>query len=178
MESLRLCSVSDEYIAYLCSIDKKVYSNKEDDRTHTRKYLGVALNINEFTYYIPLSSPKNTDYEFKDGKKSVRKSIVPIVRIIYGSGERKKLMGTLRISNMIPVPESELIPYEVEKETDKRYKDVIFKEMIYIRRNEETIRKYASMIYDKKQRGDTAPNYMNSVLSFSELEQACKEYKK
>lgn len=132
MESLRLCSVSDEYIAYLRSVDEKVYSNKEDDRTHTRKYLGVALSINGFTYYIPLSSPKKTDYEFKGGKKSIRKSIVPILRITYGSGGQKDLMGTLRISNMIPVPESELSPYEVEKETDKRYKDVIFKEMIFI----------------------------------------------
>lgn len=43
-----------------------------------RKYLGIVLTINKMNYYIPMSSPKNSDY--KDNK--IRKSIVPIVRII------------------------------------------------------------------------------------------------
>lgn len=50
-------------------------------------------------YYIPMSSPKKSNYK----ENEIRKSIVPIVRII--SNEEKDnipvLKGTLRISNMI-----------------------------------------------------------------------------
>ena len=36
---MKLYSVSDEYIKYLRGKFPRVYSNKEDARTHTRKYL-------------------------------------------------------------------------------------------------------------------------------------------
>ena len=35
------------YINYLRQFDKKVYSNKEDGRTHGRKYLGIVFTIGE-----------------------------------------------------------------------------------------------------------------------------------
>lgn len=38
---MKLYSVSDEYIAYLREKYPRMYSNKEDIRIHTRKYLGV-----------------------------------------------------------------------------------------------------------------------------------------
>lgn len=57
---LNLYSVSDKYIKYLREFDDKIYDNKEEIRTHERKYLGVVLTVNEFNYYIPMSSPKKS----------------------------------------------------------------------------------------------------------------------
>lgn len=93
---LNLYSVSDEYVDYLRKFDNKVYDNKEEVRVHTRKYLGVVLNINSFNYYIPFSSPKDTDY-YDNTHNKIRKSIIPIVRIV----EKGQLYGTLRISNFM-----------------------------------------------------------------------------
>ena len=59
---LNLYSVSDKYIKYLRQFDEKIYDNKEDIRTQTRKYLGIVLTVNDFNYYIPMSSPKKSDY--------------------------------------------------------------------------------------------------------------------
>ena len=103
---MKLYVVTDEYIDYLRQFDSKVYDNKEDKRKVMRKYLGIVLTINEINYYIPMLSPKKSDY--KDNK--IRKSIVPIVRIISNEeiDNIPVLKGTLRISNMIPVPDSEL----------------------------------------------------------------------
>ena len=42
-------------------------SNKEDTRTYHRKYLGILTELNGFRYFIPLSSPKQKDYN-KQGK--------------------------------------------------------------------------------------------------------------
>ncbi len=69
---MRLYSISDEYINYLRKKFPKVYSNKEDSRVHTRKYLGVVIEINTHKYYIPLSSPKDKhDYIIVDNHKKV-----------------------------------------------------------------------------------------------------------
>ena len=95
---LNLYSVSDQYIEYLRQFDNKIYDNKEEIRTHERKYVGVVLTVNEFNYYIPMSSPKKTDYIDID-KKIIRKDTKTIIRIHEGD----RLYGTLRISNMIPV---------------------------------------------------------------------------
>ena len=45
MDELKLYSISDEYIEWLRKDYPNVYSNKIDARTHTRKYLGVVLQI-------------------------------------------------------------------------------------------------------------------------------------
>ena len=42
---MRLYSISDEYINYIRKKFPRVYSNKEDTRIHTRKYLGAVIEI-------------------------------------------------------------------------------------------------------------------------------------
>ncbi len=99
---LNLYSVSDKYVKYvkyLKKFDNKIYDNKEEIRIHKRKYLGVVLSINEFNYYIPMSYPKKTDY-IDFNKKIIKNDTKTIIRI----RDNKRLYGTLRISNMIPVP--------------------------------------------------------------------------
>lgn len=170
---MKLYSVSDRYINYLREYDKKVYDNKEDIRIATRKYLGIVLKIDDFNYYIPMSSPKKSDY--KDNK--IRKSIIPIVRIISKEeiNNIPKLKGTLRISNMIPVPESELVIYEPKFEKNKNYKILIEKELEFINKNENMIKKFAQIIYNQKINNYNV-SYINNVVNFKLLEQKCLEY--
>lgn len=85
---MKLYAVADKYIDYLRQFDYKVYDNKEDKRKVMRKYLGIVLTINQINYYIPMSSPKKSDY--KDNE--IRKSIVPIVRIVSNEEIDKVLM--------------------------------------------------------------------------------------
>ena len=172
---MKLYAITDEYINYLRKFDNRVSDNKEDKRKVMRKYLGIVLTINEMNYYIPMSSPKKSDYK----ENEIRKSIVPIVRIV--SNEEKDnvpvLKGTLRISNMIPVPDSELILYEPKKETNKDYKILVEKELVFIEKNEEMIKKYAKIIYNQRI-NDYDVSYIKNVVNFKLLEEKCKKYKK
>ena len=127
---LNLYSVSDKYIKYLRQFEEKIYDNKEDIRTQTRKYLGIVLTVNDFNYYIPMSSPKKSDYIDYENK-IIRKNTKTIIRICNGD----RLYGTLRISNMIPVPITELEPYIINDESDLKYKEVILGELRYINNN-------------------------------------------
>ena len=80
MRELKLYEISEEYISYISTVEKNVFSSKENDRNHTRKYLGIVYSINGYNYYIPLSSPKNSDYRMENGVQKIRGSIVPIIR--------------------------------------------------------------------------------------------------
>ena len=123
MSELKLYEVSEEYISYISTVEKNVFSSKENDRIHTRKYLGIVYTINGYNYYIPLSSPKNSDYRLENGVQKIRGSIIPIIRITSQSSSGElELKGTLKLSNMIPVPASELTLYDMEHEQDLFYK--------------------------------------------------------
>ena len=174
MEQFKLYSVSDEYVEWLRKDFPNVYSNKINSRTHTRKYLGVVLQIGRYNYYVPMSSPKDSDYQVAGDNKVIKKSIVPIVRIVVkNSVGEKELKGTLRISHMIPVPESELQLYDMENETDSTYKDLVQNEMIFIRKNREKIDSNAKLLYKQKLANDTTAGYVKSALDYKALEGLC-----
>lgn len=187
MGDIGIYSVSDRYITYLRSDErlKNVLENEEETRTHTRKYLGVVLKNDNFNYFIPFSSPKRKDYiEAPDGTKQVRQSIIPIIRMtsqdsITGEVELK---GTLKLNNMIPVPDSELMSYDVSQETDIGYRQVVNKEWEFIRRHLNIIRKNARVLYNQKTKSDILfaekkkPGYLDNTVDFQYAESKCREF--
>lgn len=177
MENLRICSVSDEYISFLRDNNPRVYSNKEENRIHERKYLGVVLKINQYEYFIPMSSPKNSDYQLAGDGYAIKKSIIPIIRMIAKDSKGEKVLrGTLRISHMIPVPDSELIKYDIESEQDKEYRDIIYDEEKFIRNNKSKILSYAKTMYNQKSINYDV-GYVRAALDFKSLELLCSQYK-
>ena len=181
MIDLKLYSVSDNYIEYLRSnVDGHVFANKDERYVHTRKYVGVVLTIDKYKYYIPMSSPKNSDYIFSgDGSKVIRKSIVPIIRMIDKSEDGTvELMGTLKISNMIPVPEGELALYELDKESDLKYKDLVEKEVRYINRHTREILRNAEVLYRQKTSDRKDIGYLKSTTDFKRFEKAHDDFEK
>lgn len=173
MLNLNLYYISDKYIKYLKDFDNRIYDNKGNEEFHIRKYLGIVLKIGVFNYYVPFSSPKSTDYIDKE-KTIVRKSIIPIIRITQNSNSNR-LYGTLRISNMIPVPISEIKQYKIEDETDKNYKNLILAEIKFIKKNEKMIIKNAHVLYKQRENKLKIP-YVENSLNFKFLEQKCIDY--
>lgn len=177
MNDLKLYEISEEYISYISTVEKYVFSSKEDNRNHTRKYLGIVYSINGYNYYIPLSSPKNTDYRMEHGVSKIRASIIPIIRITAQSPSGElELKGTLKLSNMIPVPTSELTLYDVEHEPDSLYKALIHKEMLFIRKNKNKIIQNAKILYKQKKENSPSIGYLKSTVDFSLLEQKHDEF--
>ena len=105
--------VSDNYIEYLLKIDSHVMQNKPQERTYHRKYVGILTEINGFKYFVPMSSPKDKDYE--NGK--IKKNNLTTIYL----RNMEKLYGTLRFNSMIPVPEYELSLYKINDEGDFSY---------------------------------------------------------
>jgi protein AbiQ len=99
------------------------------------------------------------------------------------SGE-PELKATLKLSNMIPVPDSELTEYDISAENDASYKDLVEKEYAFIKANSAMIKKNADVLYNQKTRegilyeNKAKPNYLNgtNTLDFLYAEEKCKEF--
>ena len=185
MGKVGIYSVSDNYISFLRSDPrlKNVFENKDPNYTYSRKYLGIVFSKSGFNYFIPFSSPKDSDYiTSSSGERKIRRSIIPIIRMTHKKGNIVELKGTLKLSNMIPIPETELTPYDTSLETDASYRDLIYKEWSFITSNLTTILNYADVIYNQKTKQNIlyaempAPNYLLSTVDFLYAETKCQEY--
>lgn len=152
---LRLFTVDDEYIKELRdNVDSHVFANLDPRYNYSRKYIGVLLEINGYSYYAPLSSPKASDYIELKGKRVIRNSILPIIRMVETNENGKRsLLGTIKLSNMLPVPIDKLIYYDLDNEPDEKYRNLVLKEKRFINRNEELITSYAEKLYKEKTEG-------------------------
>lgn len=183
---LKFYIINKNYIDFLRSYPKlyNVFNNKEDTSSFPRKYLGIVLSINDYKYYVPLASPKNSDYIITDSNKSIRKSIIPIIRIVVTNTKGNlELKGTLKLSNMIPVPDTMITYYDFTKETDINYKILMEKEYEFIKKNKKLILKNASILYNQKTKeyelysnNHKKPNYLKMVIDFKYAEEIYKEF--
>ena len=93
-----------------------------------------------------------------------------------------ELKGTLKIGNMIPVPENELTLYDIQSELDSKYKDLVTKEYEFIKKNTDLILKNASIVYKQKVCREKIfaekqePKYLSFVVDFQYAEKRCKEF--
>ena len=175
MLKFRLYIISDEYVSYLEKFDKRVSSNKEESRKFERKYLGVVLSVNELDYFVPLASPKDSDY---DNDNQIRKSIIPIIRMIHIEKDGSlTLVGTLKFNNMIPVIHSVVQEYDGKNECDLQYRELVNKQWNYISKHINQILRNAKTIYNEKINNTENKGYLRSTVDFLLLETKAKEYK-
>lgn len=166
---MKLYTVKDEYVEYLRKFDNRILSNQGTDYKKRRKYIGVLLEINGCKYLAPLSSPKKHDYT-EDGK--IRKNIIPIIRIIHND----QLLGTIKLGCMIPIYDEKVIKYyDIEKETDLKYKDLVTDELEFMYKNKELIMKNAKRLY-KQKKLKLNIGYVKNTVDFYLLEEKAKEY--
>ena len=125
---MKLYYVKDRYIDYLKQFDSKVANNK----SQTRPYIGVVLKIGEINYFAPLSSPKPKHLKMKQS--------IDLFKIKNGE------YGVINLNNMIPVPLDKVIELNIEKELDIKYKELLKRQIIYIRENKISIYNKASKL--------------------------------
>jgi protein AbiQ len=162
-------SVDTKYVNYLQSFESHVYSNDDPSYLQSRKYVGFVMEIHGWKYYIPFSSPKSGDFNLD---MTVKESSLGIIRMIDQADITKKISyGTLRISNMIPVPDSCLIPYDVNKEKNLKYRMLLLNQISYIKLNEGDIARRAKTLYRQKISGKCPGKYINATLDYLLLEE-------
>lgn len=172
---LKLYTIDNDYLGYLFNADGRVMFWNSDNYKNERKYVGVVLTINDFRYFAPLSSPKESDYYYKDNEKKIRKSIIPIVRLVTDDGN---LLAKVKLCSMIPVKNEHIALYDISTEPDQKYQSLVTKEMVCIRKQTDEIIKNARVLYNQKTKGYSNIKYLEYTIDFKKLETACLDYKK
>lgn len=99
-DSIRIYEVKQGYVKYLSDFQKHIFVQNAGN--NNRKYIGVILMINNIKYFAPLSSYKEKHKKMKEG--------VDFIKI--------KEYAVINLNNMIPVPESQIVNIDINKEKD------------------------------------------------------------
>ena len=173
MPKIELFEIDDNYIQYLQQFDNKVLNHYGVNYIKSRKYLGILIHINDCDYVAPLSSPNlKTDYD----NGVIRKSIIPIIRIVK-LGKKAKLLGTIKLTSMIPIYDSAVLNYyNVNNEIDINYKNLVLDELRFIYANKNKIFHNAYKLYQQKI-NNMSMGYIKNTVDFQLLEEKAKLYK-
>lgn len=159
METLKIYRVSDQYVQYLHQCDNRVQHNKGQHRP----YVGVVLYMGAYRYFVPMESPKPNHANIKNGYH--------IMKLDDGR------LGLLGFNNMLPVPDSALIAFNIDNEPNKKYAELLRRQATYINRKKADVLNHASQTYF---RTVTQKNkfLLRICCDFKKLELACDQYVK
>lgn len=157
--SLRIYEVKSAYIKFLSNYQEHIFSQNEGK--DKRKYIGIVLEIKGIKYFAPLSS-------FKDKHKKMREG-VDLIKI--------KDYAVVNINNMIPVPESQIVNIDINKEKDPSYKYLLQAESREINRQKNRIKKNAEIVYSHKKHNGATTALSKRTNDFELLEKLCADYK-
>ena len=157
MQNLYICHISDAYINYLHTFDRRVPFNKGQ----RRPYIGIVLRVGSYQYFVPMESPKPNHAKIRSGK-----------HLLKLSGGK---LGLLGFNNMLPVPSAEVVPYDISIEPDIKYRNLLLNQLNCCNRQKADILDHAAQTYAAVISGG------NSFLSkiccdFAALERVCDQY--
>ena len=162
---MELYTVETKYINYLSNFQVHIWDNKENG--NLRPYVGIVLNIGDYKYYAPLTSPKP--------KHNNMPERLDLIRLEY----KKRLIAVINLNNIIPVSDRLISKIDMDNLTDRKYKELLNIEIIQIRRKQSVILKNAKILYNKmtKFRNDSQNAKLVSICyDFHMLEQKLDEY--
>lgn len=137
--------VDKDYVEYLRQFDSKVECIKYEKRV--KLYLGVVLELPDFSYYVPISSRKDKHYKMSNGAD------------FHKIEDSEGLYAVLNLNNMIPIiPDcitqlkyNQLEKYRTfENDTERlKYINLLQKEMSIIDGIEIILKDKAKKLYAK-----------------------------
>lgn len=157
LEKLRIYRIRDGYIQFLHERDRRVQYNKGE----RRPYLGVVLEINGHQYFVPMESPKPNHANMKNG--------VHLMRIEGGK------YGILGFNNMVPAKSFFLVQYDINKEPDEQYRNLLWNQLSFCNKHRSEIYEHARKTYEGVTVKKT-PFLLRICCDFKLLEQEYVKY--
>lgn len=165
--------VDKDYVKHLSKTDSKVGYVEYGDRL--KLHVGILLDINGISYYVPVSSPKEKHYKMNNS--------LDFHKLV--DANTGKLYAVININNMIPVPVKYAVQlkyntidtFRLFTSTMERtnYIYLLQKEKALIDAAEETLKEKARKLYEKCIKSPDS-RLAKRCCNFIALEKACKEY--
>ena len=84
--------------------------------------------------------------------------------------------AVINLNNMIPVPNSQIVEIDINKEKDLSYRYLLQAESREINRQKNRIRKNAEIVYSHKIHNGDSTAFAKRINDFELLEKLCREY--
>lgn len=148
--NLKIYKIKEDYIEFLRKYDNKVLMNKNEKRP----YVGILFEIKNLSYFAPISSPKP--------KHRTMKNTIDFIKINHG------IYGAINLNNMIPVTKENIMIFDISKEKNHNYKNLLYNQIKYININYNKIINSAIKLREKV---NSNSNYLkNRCVDFNLLE--------
>lgn len=131
-KTLKLYTIDKRYIKYLSQYAPHLYREK-DNKTRSRKYIGIVFAFNDFSYFVPLTSFKKKHVHLSDS--------VDFLKI-----ER---IAAININMMFPVPDGLFFMLDIKSEKNAFYRSLLVKESRYVKSMTDVIKRNAKLIYEE-----------------------------
>lgn len=162
MAALQFYEVDPDYIDYLNEDGgSQMMHNKQTNQRHSRKYIGIVLEIDGLKYVAPLSS-------FKP-KHARMKPALDMFKI--------QQFGVININNMIPVCDEVIHKVIFKNLKDRKYADLLMEEYRIISKHQDLIRSKAERVYAHKLENGDETSLGRRCPDFKQLEKLCEEYR-
>ncbi len=157
-EDYSFYTVNSDYLEYLNSVDSEVYYNNIY-RERIKPFIGVIINIEDYKYFIPLTSAKPKHKKWKTKSKEhftiyeVVNNDLTIKGDIYkehSDTQKLHLLAILDIKKMIPVPDGEYHKIIFKSIEDKKYTDLLKKEYKFCLKIKDKVLKTTEKLYRKQ----------------------------
>lgn len=129
-----------------------------------RPFIGIILNINEVSYFAPLSSPKN--------KHQYMKNNIDFIKINKGRN------GVINLNNMIPIPKEQCYEINIKEEIskDKKYGLILKYQIKWCNENKEQILSNAKKLYNLITSQKANLSLKNRCCNFKSLEKNLNQF--
>ena len=84
--------------------------------------------------------------------------------------------AVINLNNMIPVPDSQIVNIDINKEKNASYRYLLQAESREVNRQKNRIRKNAEIVYSHKKHNGVSTPLAKRTNDFDMLEKLCKEY--
>ena len=153
---MRFYTVDVGYLKKLYDIDTEV-DYREDYQT--KPYIGIIHRLGDYDYFIPLTSAKERHKGFKNKTNftyliyemlSKNDIILPNWVCVQSEQQTKHILALLDLRKMIPVPKKYYSLIDMDNLTDHDYRNLLIKELIFLKPLWATICKKAQNLYQRQ----------------------------
>lgn len=163
-EALFLVRIDSDYCDYLRKYDKRVpYNFKQKD---LRPFVGVLFTVDNYKYFVPLSSPKQKHLKMKNKLDFLKIDDVKL--------------GAINFNNMLPVNDKNVILLDLNAKfvsvEKQQYYKLLKKQIFWLNRNSDKLYSQSKKLYLKYLDNTLAPSIFARCCDFKLLETKCEEY--
>ncbi len=163
---LSIVKLNVEYCNYLRQYDNKVPYNFGEKVN--RPYVGVLFDVDDCSYFAPLSSPKP--------KHLTMKNKMDFLKIDDGK------LGAINFNNMLPVKDQNVVKIDLNKnlsnEYDIKYNNMLKRQIYWLNRHHKKLYDKSRKLYYNYKEDKLPYNIKVRCCNFPLLEEKCHEYNK